>query len=273
MSNLAERPLRSAYPRNLEALPEGVYLDRRYGLRFASSAADLAAVQKLRFEVFNLELGEGLESAYATGRDEDEFDPWYHHLMVLDRESGAIVGTYRLQTRDMAEAGRGFYAATEFDLGGLPDEMLTGSVEVGRACVHEDHRNGRVLHLLWWGLIRYATWNNRRYLFGCCSVDSREQAAGWGLYEALSAQGLRHPDWTVSPLPELICEAGEAELPELPPLFASYVKLGAKICGAPALDASFGVIDFFMVIDLDELGPSARRRLFRPLDWSAVCAG
>src|SRR5687767_14329914 len=84
------------YPVHRGAVPAGVLRTGRYELRFARNLDDLHAVERLRFEVFNLELGEGLDSAYATGRDEDDLDAACHHLMVIERETEQVVGTYRL---------------------------------------------------------------------------------------------------------------------------------------------------------------------------------
>lgn len=39
----------------------------------------------------------------------------------------------------------------------------------------------------------------------------------------------------------------------LPPLIKGYVRLGAKACGPPALDADFGVADFFVLLDLQNI--------------------
>src|SRR5713101_218780 len=98
-------------PSTREAL--GWSLDLRQGpyrARLASSEADRKAVFRLRFLVFNLELNEGLEAAYATGQDSDEFDAVCDHLIVEHAGTGEVVGTYRLQTGAMAYANAGFYS-------------------------------------------------------------------------------------------------------------------------------------------------------------------
>src|ERR1700742_419121 len=95
--------------------------DSRYVVRFAHTGPELDAVLRLRFEVFNLELGEGLAASFETGRDEDEFDAVCHHLIVLDRNDNQVVGTYRCQTGEMA-AARGFYSADEFNLTDISSE-------------------------------------------------------------------------------------------------------------------------------------------------------
>jgi len=109
----------------------------RYELRFARTQEELDEILHLRFEVFNLELGEGLRESFRTGRDVDELDLQCHHLLVEDRRSGEIVGTYRLQTGAMAARGRGFYAAGEFDLDAMPAAVLRDSVELASTRYNE----------------------------------------------------------------------------------------------------------------------------------------
>jgi len=137
-----------SYPVFPEAVPDASLDDGKYGVRFARTPAELAEVQRLRFEVFNLELGEGLDESYETGLDEDRFDPVCHHLIVTDRRSERIVGTYRMLTSAMAEAHEGFYSAGEFDLDALPPSVIGDAIEIGRACVATEYRNRHVLFLL-----------------------------------------------------------------------------------------------------------------------------
>ena len=124
----------------------------RYVVRLAETNGEIDAALKLRFEVFNLELGEGLDSSFRTGRDRDEFDGSCDHLIVTDQTNGNVVGTYRLRTIEMAKHAEGFYSAGEFDLNCLPQELLDQSLELGRACIAQSHRNKQVLFLLWKGL-------------------------------------------------------------------------------------------------------------------------
>jgi putative hemolysin len=123
------------YPIRRTAIPPGEMREGRYVVRFARTREELDAALKLRFEVFNLELGEGLASSFRTGRDLDEFDETCHHLIVLESSQDKIVGTYRMQTDEMAATGRGFYSGTEFDLSCFPPHVLADGVELGRACI------------------------------------------------------------------------------------------------------------------------------------------
>jgi len=285
---MADPPTRETalYPPFAELLPAESLVDGGYEVRFARTAEELDAILRLRFEVFNLELGEGLESSFATGRDRDEFDALCHHLMVLERATGEVVGTYRLQTSAMAASGLGFYSATEFDLGGFPPEVIGDAVELGRACVAVDHRNTHVLFLLWRGLALYVATQNRRYLFGCCSLTSQDPEEGRAVMRYLSLHGHLHPVLRVRPLPAFECYPGEAEVdprqpaeptpdapgrprpgrdPEgvrIPKLFRIYLRHGAKVCGPPAIDRRFKTIDYLVIFDVASMSERQFKTFF-----------
>jgi putative hemolysin len=267
VTEFAPRELGVPYPTTPECLPTGVMNAGRYVVRFATTVDDLDAIQRLRFQVFNLELGEGLDSAFDSGRDHDDLDPLVHHLLIATNE-GEVVGTYRLQTAEMAAGQQGFYSAGEYDLSTMPAEFIAGAVEVGRACVARGHRNGRVLNLLWRGLATYLIHNRKRYLFGCCSLTSQDPALGMATWHKLMADGQLHPAITIAALPSFTCDhADPAEIarqvPYIPPLFQSYLNLGAKVCSAPALDRTFKTIDFLVALDVTALDEHSYRFFFR----------
>ncbi len=258
----------TAYPPSRERLPDTTLREGRYELRFARSSEELDRVLKLRFEIFNLELGEGFETSFETRRDRDEFDAVCHHLMVLEASSGEVVGTYRMQTHAMAEVGIGFYSAGIFDLTALPPEIANASVELGRACIALEHRNTQVLFLLWRGLALYAVNNQKRYCFGCSSLTSQDPAEGWAVMRQLEQHGQLHPDIRIAPLPEFECLQHAADplakspRVKIPKLFRIYLRHGAKICGPPAIDRQFKTIDFFGIIDLGAITERQFRTFF-----------
>jgi putative hemolysin len=239
--------------------PDTTLNEGRYVLRFAHTSADLDALARLRFEVFNLELGEGLEASYASGKDEDLFDPICHHLMICDQETGDAIGTYRLQTYEMAEqSGHGFYSATLFDFSTLPPEVLQQSVEIGRACIAKDHRSLQVLYLLWRGLGSYLAWFRKRYLFGCCSLTSQDAHEGKRVMDFLVQNGHIHASLYIGPEQGMACYdpdlfEGEVGTTKVPRLMRVYLSMGAKICGPPAIDRQFKTIDYFTLIDVETL--------------------
>ncbi len=243
-----------AYPPFPEGLPEEVVTAAPYEVRFARTTHELEAIQKLRFDVFNLELGEGLDASYDAGRDVDEFDAACHHLMLCDTTTGDVVGTYRLQTLAMAEHGRGFYSDVEFDLSGLPRDILSEAVEIGRACIAKEHRSLRVLYLLWSGLGMYLARNKKRYLFGCNSLTSQDPVEGQQVLDYLVENGHMHPTLTVRPQPGFACVPDDLTTPpntraKVPRLMRVYLSFGAKICGPPALARLFKTIDYFAFFD------------------------
>jgi putative hemolysin len=225
------------------------------------------AAQRLRYEVFNVELGEGLEESWETGLDRDRFDPQCHHLLVEDIDSGRVVGTYRMQTAAMAEAGHGFYTAQEFDLSSWPREVLARTVEIGRAAIAREHRHGPVLLLLWQGLGAYAIHNRMRYLFGCCSITSQDPAEAARVLEYLRRKEHLHRELWAAPTAPYDCREGEEsvagwEETRIPILFRTYLRYGACICGRPALDREFKTIDYLALVDLVELDPEQILRRF-----------
>ena len=251
------------YPIAPRAIPDVTLKSGPYTARFARSHADLDAAQRLRFEVFNLELGEGLQASYTTGKDEDQYDYCCHHLLVEHRESGRVVGTYRLMTEDMA-GDAGFYSQSEFHLESLPPWILAEGVELGRACVAPEHRGGRVIYLLWKGIAQYLAWNERRYLFGCCSIPATDPGVGLRAQVQLTQQGHVTEGDVSRATRGYSCLGGAmtSEAVELPSLFKVYLDMGAKVCSEPAIDREFGVIDFLIVLDVEQLNERTKKRMF-----------
>ena len=234
-----------------------------YHLRMASAESDRIAAFRLRFLVFNLELNEGLECAYVTGQDTDEFDGICDHLLVEHAGTGKIVGTYRLQTGAMASANTGFYSEREFYFS--PYKQLGNSViELGRACVHRDHRSSEVLYLLWRGIAQYAIHHGGRYLIGCSSLTSQDPAHGAAVYEAMREQ-LVEPQLRTTPQPAFAMPLMSTEnaSDKIPKLLRAYLAVGAKICGPPAIDREFKTIDFLTLLDLEALHPRVYARFIK----------
>jgi putative hemolysin len=228
----------------------------RYAARLASTHQEVEAALRLRYEVFNLELDEGLESSHTTGQDEDAFDPVCDHLIITDDSTGAVVGTYRMQTGEMARRHLGYYSEQEFDF--APYERLRGGlVELGRACVHRDHRTMRVVSLLWRGIAEYAAARGARHLIGCSSLTSQDAALGAAMFERLAARHFVEPGLRTAPLPKFALPPVPRlrDCPPPPKLLCAYLGLGAKICGPPAIDRAFKTIDFLTLMDCHALPP------------------
>jgi putative hemolysin len=247
----------------------------KYQLRLAKTVADRDAACRLRFKVFNIELGEGLEDSYRTGLDQDHFDLFCDHLIVEDRSRGEVVGTYRMQSGQTAARNLGYYSEREFDLApfaGIRCEVL----ELGRASIDRDHRTSEVLTLLWRGIAQYARYYRLRYLIGCSSLNSRNPQEGWSLHRQLEPF-LAEPAFRTIPAAAYALPAepvdGSAAEARVPRLLKTYIAVGARICGAPAWDREFGTIDFLTLLDLAQMSPAARNRFLPESDMSPVRCG
>jgi putative hemolysin len=229
-------------------------------VRLALSEGERAAAYRLRFLVFNLEMNEGLESAYADGYDKDHFDDVCDHMIVQERSTGEIVGTYRMQMGDVAGKYFGYYSEQEFCF--APYAAMRGQiVELGRACIHREHRSSEVLHLLWRGIARYALVNGARYMMGCCSLTSQDAEMGHAVYESLRNCMVEPALLTVA-TPAYRLPAPEVQMTDVraPKLLRAYLTIGAKICSEPAIDRDFKTIDFLTLLDLQTLHPRVAKR-------------
>src|SRR5450432_4108129 len=236
-------------------VPSGEIVQGKFVVRFARTQEEVVAALKLRFEVFNLERGEGLATSFITGRDEDEFDSTSHHLVLIDRSSRQVIGTCRLRTYEIAKTIEGFYSSTEFDLNPLPVDFREKAIEVGRTCIAKPYRNTQALLLLWKGLALFSMHHQKRYFFGCCSLSSQDPSEGGRVFDLLSDEGHLHPELCVNSRPGFKClwyKASDCHRSEVavPQLLRTYLRLGAKACGPPAMDRQFRTIDFFVALDL-----------------------
>ncbi|MFE3291200.1 GNAT family N-acetyltransferase [Rhodococcus sp. NPDC059234] len=241
----------------------------RYTLLLSSDREHRTAAQRLRYQVFAAE--PGFESAVreiTDGLDADRFDEHCDHLLVRDELADEVVGCYRMLTPDAATAAGGLYTATEFDVSAL-DPLRPGLVEMGRACVHPDHRTGSVLGLMWAGILNYLELTGYRWAMGCVSVP---MLARPGDMPGANVRAVRDtvldghatgPDRRVHPIrpvPDLDSTCPDARA-TLPPLLRGYLRLGAKICGQPAHDPDFGVADFVALLGMDEANERYLNRL------------
>ena len=232
-----------------------------YTVRFAQDVDDVLAAQALRFNVFNLELGEGLETSWFHQRDADQFDGACDHLLIEYTPTGKLVGTCRLQTGEMAAKQLGYYSAQEFEF--KPFEGLRAElVELGRICIDHQHRSFIVFTLLWRGIADYARIRGARYLCGCSSLFSQDSAIGAAVYAQLKRDYLIELQWRTMPLSNFqfpLIDTPTHTL-SIPKLLSAYLGIGAKICGPPAFDWAFGTIDFLTFLELAEMTSRVKNR-------------
>lgn len=235
-----------------------------FQVKTVRSNRDLRQVQSLRYDVFHREFK---QSKFPFGLDLDRFDAWSDHLVIVDRKTGCFVGTYRLLLEDRAPY---FYSETEFDMHAL--KALPGKkLELSRACIHRDYRNGVIIGLLWRGLVHYIQAAGVDYLFGMSSLKSTDPSEIARVYQSLSSSGSIDEMVPVRPTGQFVIpgfhglvDLVSRELPPdpemVPPLLRSYIRAGAKVIGEPALDKEFRCADFVTLLEMSKLGKAYERK-------------
>ncbi|MGV9800172.1 GNAT family N-acetyltransferase [Mycobacterium sp. NPDC003449] len=232
----------------------------RYTLLLSTDPTHIVEAQRLRHQVFTTEPGFALTDDQSDGLDADRFDEFCDHLLVRDDGTGDLVGCYRMLPPPGAIAAGGLYTATEFDVAGL-DRLRPSLVEMGRAVVRADHRNGGVVLLMWAGILAYLDRCGYDYVTGCVSVPVAGNADGppgtqiRGVRDFVRRRHAAPAEYTVYPFRPV--ELGGKGLDDIdppsrttvPPLMRGYLRLGAKVCGEPAHDPDFGVGDFPALLD------------------------
>jgi len=228
-------------------------VQRRLITALAHSEEEVLEAQRLRYKVFAEEMGANLPSA-KEGIDRDIFDKYCEHLLVRESSENKVVGTYRILSPDQAKKIGGYYAQTEFDLTRLL-HLSDRMVEVGRSCVHWDHRDGATISQLWGGLAQYMLHNRHEYLIGCASIsmaDGGHVAAS--IYRKLHQTYAAPVEYSVFPRCPLPLHALNQNLDApVPALLKGYLRLGAYICGEPAWDPDFNTADLFILLPMPRI--------------------
>lgn len=240
---------------------------RRLTVRLARDAADLAAVQHLRWRVFFEEMG-AAAAGMAGAVDADAYDALCDHLLVIDEDAPAadsVVGTYRLLRESIARAHEGFYSAGEFDLAMLtegPARPAGELLELGRSCVLARYRTSATIALLWRGIADYITRHDIGLMFGCASfpgTDPAAHASGLSyLYHHHLAEAHQRPavrGGHAVPLEQLARGSYDERraMFQLPPLVKGYLRAGAQFGDGAWVDAAFNTIDVCVVLPVDRI--------------------
>jgi putative hemolysin len=269
ISDLVGEPSRRSLHRRP---PSGVDTGRsakpRLEVAWARDEADVRAAQRLRYLVFAEEMGARLTVPHGSpaGHDIDMFDPYCEHLLVRecagDGDDGQVIGTYRVLTPDASRRVGGLYSETEFDLTRLR-HLRSSMVELGRSCVHPDHRSGGAILALWGALAEFMVRNGLDTMIGCASVSMRDGGhAAASLWEQLRREHLAPIELQVRPRLPLPVDELQRDLPiEAPALIKGYLRCGAKVLGPPAWDPDFNTADLPMLMRIGDL-PARYRKHF-----------
>lgn len=241
---------------------------RELSIRLARDAADLEAVQRLRWRVFSEELGAALDSRNGDGLDQDPYDPLCDHLLVLAEAAdgtGEVVGTYRLLRESVARQHGGFYSAGEYDIAALtsPDPGRGELLELGRSCVLPAYRTSGTIALLWRGISDYIAAHNVSLMFGCASFPGSDPAGHATALAYLHQHHLAPPQLRPRVLSGDSAWFPEGRLPadfnprrvalSLPPLVKAYLRVGATIGEGAYIDRAFNTVDVCVVMPVAQI--------------------
>lgn len=246
-------------------LPPAVESRQGITVGWARHLDDVRAAQRLRYDVFVGEMGARVSSPLA-GHDIDLFDDFCEHLLVRDELTQQVIGTYRVLTPAQARRVGSTYSDTEFDLTRLRD-LRERMVELGRSCVHPEHRQGGVILALWGALAGFMHRNKLDTMIGCASIPMSHNGvtngdAAASIWRQVSATHMAPIQYQVQPRLPLPVERLDSTLDVEPPaLIKGYLRLGAKVLGAPAWDPDFNAADLPMLMRIDDL-PARYRKHF-----------
>lgn len=134
-------------------------------LKLAETKEEIEKARQLRYK--ELVLLHNKDIAFEDCFDDSDWV--YDHLLILEEDTGDVVGTYRLGRREHLLRMPAFAIESKFDVSSI--KAADGEImELSRMAIRQDHRDGVAIKLLWKGLLDYCAHYNVRYLFGVISL-------------------------------------------------------------------------------------------------------
>ncbi len=135
----------------------------------------LREIGRLREVTFRA-VGEGTNKSI----DLDEYDLYYDHLILWDREAKKIAGAYRVGNgaHIVERYGiKGFYTSSLFKIGKELHPMFSQGLELGRSFIIQEYQRHRLsLFLLWKGILFYMMSKPHfRFIIGPVSISNSYQ--------------------------------------------------------------------------------------------------
>jgi putative hemolysin len=249
-------------------------------------------------EVTFRQVGEGTGKAI----DIDEYDFYYHHLVIWDNESNKIVGAYRIGKGKeiLGLYGiKGFYINSLFKIKKEFTSVLSDSLELGRSFITPDYqRKPLPLFLLWKGILFFLLKNAEyRYLIGPVSISNDFSKFSKSLIvdfvkayvydEAMAGHISPRKKFVVKPDKivdrEIFIDNSDRDINKLerilrdiepgyrlPVLLKKYIELNASIIGFN-IDPKFNnCLDGLIILDLYDVPPDFMKALSKEINDKSV---
>jgi len=259
-----------------------IWTEKNYEIYISPSTAlpnIIKEIGRLR-EITFREIGEGTNKS----TDLDEYDIYYNHLFIWDKESKMIVGAYRIGKGDeifYSFGKRGFYLNELFKIREEFHPILRQSLELGRSWIRKEYQQKPLpLFLLWKGILKYLIENPQyRYLIGPVSISNNFSKLSKSLivdfisknhfdhelaqyvkprkkfkldFSKIDKDLLLESNETLKNLDSLISEIETSHM-KVPVLLRQYLALNAKII-CFNIDPKFSdCLDGFLVVDLQKI--------------------
>ncbi len=231
-------------------------------IKIADKENEILEAQRLRKKVFS----QVASSFNQNDIDADDYDLNADHLIVIDKTTQNIVGTYRFLLSDKVTK---HYSSREFDLTEflkLPGRKM----ELGRASVDPSARAGVIITLLWRGIAEYLKITKSEYMFGCSSMWDLTSEDILSVCEVLIRKDLVSNVY-VKPLeshkPKFNLKASSSpEVDEeiiydlIPTLVKTYIHVGSKFTLPPAYDSKLGTYEFFGYVETKNIDPAFKKK-------------
>jgi len=241
----------------------------KYNARLADSGDDVRKAQALRYTAFID--GTGAETRNKD-LDSDDYDAVCDHILIEEAKTGDLACCFRLLPLESGSEIETTYSSQFYDLDALrtfPDRM----VEMGRFCVHPDHRTGEVLRIAWSAMTRYVDAREIKLMIGCSSFHGVDADTYKDSFALLKDNHLAPTHLLPRPKAANIFEfARKLRLrrPDkmqgmrlMPPLLRGYLSMGGWVSDHAVIDHDLNTLHVFTGLETSRVPERMRKALRR----------
>jgi len=241
----------------------------RYHVRWANSATDLRAAQRLRYRAFIA--GSGAEER-VNGRDSDRFDEICHHILIEEATTGRIVATCRVLALDSGSDIGQSYSAQYYALDAL-EAFKSPMAEMGRFCIEPGLTDPDIVRVAWGALATFVDREDVGMLFGCSSFKGTKASNYADAFAVLRDRHLAPKRWWPKVKAPNVFRFARKPRPtpdrtkafkSMPPLLRSYLRMGGWVSDHAVVDRDLNTLHVFTGLEIGAI-PKARAKALRAI--------